>query len=105
MANSYIYQDEIIEPGFIQFLFPLQFLYKNISLLPKINYLCADFEKQMNKNARQILARMIEKGGATLPELADTLEVSIGTVMRNLGFESKDHSNVPFYKVVPLQAA
>ena len=32
-------------------------------------------------------------------------KVSIGTVMRNLGFESKDHSNVPFYKVVPLQAA
>ena len=32
-------------------------------------------------------------------------KVSIGTVIRNLGFESKDHSNVPFYKVVPLQAA
>ena len=32
-------------------------------------------------------------------------KVSIGNVMRNLGFESKDHSYVPFYKVVPLQAA
>lgn len=38
----------------------------------------------MEKNARQIIARLIEKGGVTLPELADILEVSIGTVTKEI---------------------
>jgi predicted NBD/HSP70 family sugar kinase len=38
----------------------------------------------MEKNARRILARLIEKGGATLPELADTLDISIGTVTKEI---------------------
>ena len=38
----------------------------------------------MDKNARQIITRLIEKGGATLPELADILEVSIGTVTKEI---------------------
>ena len=32
-------------------------------------------------------------------------KVSIGTVLKSLGFESRDHSNVPYYQVVPLEAA
>ena len=38
----------------------------------------------MEKNARRILARLIEKGGSTLPELADTLDISIGTVTKEI---------------------
>ena len=38
----------------------------------------------MERNARRILARLIEKGGATLPELADTLDISIGTVTKEI---------------------
>ena len=29
----------------------------------------------------------------------------VGLAMKALGYESTDHSNVPFYKVVPLHAA
>ena len=32
-------------------------------------------------------------------------KVRIGQAMKTLGFESADHSNVPFYKVIPLKAA
>jgi predicted P-loop ATPase len=32
-------------------------------------------------------------------------KVRIGQAMTNLGYESADHSNVPFYKVIPLEAA
>ena len=38
----------------------------------------------MDKNERRILARLVENGGATLPELAETLEVSIGTATKEI---------------------
>lgn len=38
----------------------------------------------MEKNGRRIVARLIEKGGATLPELADYLSVSIGTATKEI---------------------
>ena len=33
------------------------------------------------------------------------VKVSLGTALKSLGYESKDHSNIRFYKVVPLRAA
>ena len=38
----------------------------------------------MEKNARQIVAQLISTGGATLPELAEELGVSIGTVTKEI---------------------
>lgn len=38
----------------------------------------------MEKNQRRMMAWLIEKGGATLPELAEALEVSIGTVTKEI---------------------
>ncbi|MBQ8990057.1 MAG: DUF3874 domain-containing protein [Prevotella sp.] len=32
-------------------------------------------------------------------------KVRVGQAMKSLGYESADHSNVPFYKVIPLKAA
>jgi hypothetical protein len=32
-------------------------------------------------------------------------KVRVGQAMTSLGYESADHSNVPFYKVIPLNAA
>ena len=32
-------------------------------------------------------------------------KVRVGQAMKTLGYESTDHSNIPFYKVVPLKAA
>ena len=32
-------------------------------------------------------------------------KVRVGQAMTTLGYESADHSNVPFYKVIPLKAA
>jgi predicted P-loop ATPase len=32
-------------------------------------------------------------------------KVRVGQTMTSLGYESADHSNVPFYKVIPLQVA
>ena len=32
-------------------------------------------------------------------------KVRVGQAMTSLGYESADHSNVPFYKVIPLKAA
>jgi predicted P-loop ATPase len=32
-------------------------------------------------------------------------KIRVGHVMTTLGYESSDHSNVPFYKVIPLRAA
>jgi predicted P-loop ATPase len=32
-------------------------------------------------------------------------KVRVGQAMKTLGFESTDHSNIPFYKVIPLKAA
>ena len=32
-------------------------------------------------------------------------KVRVGQAMKTLGYESTDHSNIPFYKVIPLKAA
>ncbi len=32
-------------------------------------------------------------------------KVRVGQAMASLGYESADHSNVPFYKVIPLKVA
>ena len=38
----------------------------------------------------------------TLPNTAGT-KVKLGRAMKALGYESKSHSNIPFYQVVPLK--
>ena len=44
----------------------------------------------MEKNTMQIVARLIEKGGTTLPELAEELGVSIGTATKEITGLQKD---------------
>ena len=38
-------------------------------------------------------------------EISHSNRIKVGLAMKALGYESTDHSNVPFYKVVPLKAA
>ena len=38
-------------------------------------------------------------------EISHSNKIRVGRVMKSLGYESVDHSNVPFYKVVPVRAA
>ena len=38
-------------------------------------------------------------------EVTHSNKIRVGRVMKSLGYESVDHSNVPFYKVVPVRAA
>lgn len=38
----------------------------------------------MDKHMRRIVARLIQKGGATLPELAEDLQISIGTATKEI---------------------
>ena len=38
----------------------------------------------MEKNARAIIARIIEKGGTTIPDIAELLEISIGTATKEI---------------------
>ena len=38
-------------------------------------------------------------------EINHSNKVRLGLTMKALGYESADHSNVPFYKVVPLHVA
>ena len=38
-------------------------------------------------------------------EITHSNKIRVGRVMKSLGYESVDHSNVPFYKVVPVRAA
>ena len=38
-------------------------------------------------------------------EINQSNRIRIGLAMKALGYESTDHSNVPFYKVIPLKVA
>ena len=38
-------------------------------------------------------------------EITHSNKIRLGRTMKSLGYESVDHSNVPFYKVVPVRAA
>ena len=38
-------------------------------------------------------------------EITHSNKIRVGRVMKSLGYESVDHSNIPFYKVVPVRAA
>ena len=38
-------------------------------------------------------------------EISHSNRIKVGLAMKALGYESTDHSNVPFYKIVPLKAA
>jgi hypothetical protein len=38
-------------------------------------------------------------------EITHSNKIRLGRTMKSLGYESVDHSNVPFYKVIPLRAA
>ena len=51
-----------------------------------------------------MLLKIIQKEYPSV-ELSHGKKVRIGQAMKSLGYESTDHSNVPFYKVIPLKAA
>jgi len=50
------------------------------------------------------LLKVIWKQYPSVPNTHGT-KVTLGFAMKNLGFDSKDHSNVPYYKAVPLKVA
>ncbi len=51
-----------------------------------------------------MLLKQIQKAYPSV-ELSHGNKVRVGQAMKMLGYESVDHSNVPFYKVIPLTAA
>ena len=51
-----------------------------------------------------MLLEMIQKEYPSI-EVTHSNKIRVGRVMKSLGYESVDHSNVPFYKVVPQRAA
>ena len=54
-------------------------------------------------NSKMMLKHM-QKDYPTL-EITHSNKVKVGLAMKALGYESTDHSNVPFYKVVPVKVA
>lgn len=54
-------------------------------------------------NSRMLLSH-IQKAYPSI-DISHGNKVRVGQAMNLLGYESADHSNVPFYKVVPLEAA
>ena len=50
------------------------------------------------------LLKVIWKQYPSVPNTHGT-KVTLGFAMKSLGFDSKDHSNVPYYKAVPLKVA
>ena len=54
-------------------------------------------------NGDQLIA-VIQGEYPTLPNTPGT-KVKLGKAMKALGYESKSHSNIPFYQVVPLKAS
>ena len=50
------------------------------------------------------MLKIIQREYPSVPNTHGT-KVSIGTAMKELGFEHKEHSHVAFYRVVPLKAA
>ena len=62
-----------------------------------------DGEEVRGMNSTELLG-IIRKQYPSLPN-THSVKIQLGSAMKSLGFESKDHSNVPFYKAVPLKAA
>ena len=54
-------------------------------------------------NSTEML-KIIQREYPSVPSTHGT-KVSIGTAMKELGFEHKEHSHVAYYKVVPLHTA
>lgn len=60
-------------------------------------------EAAKSMNSKMMLKHM-QKDYPTL-EITHSNKVKVGLAMKALGYESTDHSNVPFYKVVPVKVA
>ena len=60
-------------------------------------------EEVRSMNCTELLT-IIRKEYPSVPDTHGT-KVSLGTALKSLGYESKDHSNIRFYKAVPLRAA
>ena len=60
-----------------------------------------EVSKSMNS---KMLLQQIQKDYPSV-EITHSNRIKVGRAMNALGYESTDHSNVPFYKVVPLHAA
>ena len=58
-------------------------------------------EAAMSMNGDQLISVILGEF-PTLPNTAGT-KVKLGRAMKALGYESKSHSNIPFYQVVPLK--
>ena len=72
-----------------------------------VEMVCACFripekgEASKSMNSSQLIAA-IQRDFPTLPDTFGT-KVKLGKTMNALGYESKSHSNIPFYQVVPLK--
>ena len=60
-------------------------------------------ETSKSMNSKMML-KQIQKDYPSV-EITHSNRIKVGLAMNALGYESTDHSNVPFYKVVPLHAA
>ena len=60
-------------------------------------------ETSKSMNSKMML-KQIQKDYPSV-EITHSNRIKVGLAMKALGYESTDHSNVPFYKVVPLHAA
>ena len=60
-------------------------------------------EASKSMNSKMML-KQIQKDYPSV-EITHSNRIKVGLAMKALGYESTDHSNVPFYKVVPLHAA
>ena len=58
-------------------------------------------EAAKSMNSSQLIS-VIQQDFPTLPDTFGT-KVKLGKTMNALGYESKSHSNIPFYQVVPLK--
>ena len=58
-------------------------------------------EASKSMNSSQLIS-VIQQDFPTLPDTFGT-KVKLGKTMNALGYESKSHSNIPFYQVVPLK--
>ncbi len=60
-----------------------------------------EMAKSMNS---KMLLTQIQKEYPSV-EINQSNRIRVGLAMKSLGYESTDHSNVPFYKVIPIKAA
>ena len=67
------------------------------------------FRKPMEGESAKVMSssmllEMIQKEYPSI-EITHSNKIRLGRTMKSLGYESVDHSNVPFYKVIPVRAA